>query len=167
MDVSGSMSDRKKHLVRLTAFWIDTWLKSHYKSIIMRYIVHDTVAHEVDSETFYSLRESGGTRISSAYDYSQKLIQKDYDPQAWNIYAFHFSDGENFDSEDDQECVRLLVEELLPQVNLFCYGQVRSYHGQQFIHVLEKIEDEKLTSAKINEDEEIYSAIKAFLGKGL
>jgi sporulation protein YhbH len=167
MDVSGSMSDRKKQLVRLTAFWIDTWLKAHYKNVIMRYVVHDTNAGEVDSDTFYSLRESGGTRISSAYDFCHRLIQKDYDPEAWNIYAFHFSDGENFDSEDDQECVRLLVDCILPHVNQFCYGQVRSFHGQQFIEVLDNLENEKLSSTKINEDEDIYSAIKTFLGKGL
>jgi sporulation protein YhbH len=167
MDVSGSMSDRKKELVRLTAFWIDTWLQAHYKNVITRYIVHDTNAYEVDSQTFYTLRESGGTRISSAYDMCHKIICNDFNPDAWNLYAFHFSDGENFDSEDDQHCLRLLEEDLLPKLNQFCYGQVRSYQGQQFIDTLEKIEDEKMTSAKINEDDDIYTAIKIFLGKGL
>jgi sporulation protein YhbH len=167
MDVSGSMSDRKKELVRLTAFWIDTWLQAHYKNIITRYLVHDTIAYEVDSQTFYSLRESGGTRISSVYEMCNKIISKDYDPEAWNLYGFHFSDGENFDSEDDQRCVRCLQEELLAKLNQFCYGQVRSYQGQQFIDVLDKIENEKLSSAKINDDDDIYAAIKTFLGKGL
>ena len=27
MDVSGSMGDEQKELVRLEAFWIDTWLR--------------------------------------------------------------------------------------------------------------------------------------------
>lgn len=167
MDVSGSMSDRKKQLVRLTAFWIDTWLQVHYRNVTTRYIVHDAVAHEVDAQTFYSLRESGGTRISSAYDLCHKIINKDYDPAAWNLYAFHFSDGENFDSVDDRRCVELMEEELLPKVNLFCYGQVRNAYGPQFIDTLAQIENEKLSSAKINDDEDIYDAIKAFLGKGL
>src|SRR4051812_35289464 len=30
MDVSGSMTDEQKEIVRIEAFWIDTWLKAHY-----------------------------------------------------------------------------------------------------------------------------------------
>ena len=167
MDVSGSMSDRKKELVRLTAFWIDTWLRLHYKNIVTRYIVHDAAAHEVDSKTFYSVRESGGTRISSAYELCSRMIEKAFDPSGWNLYAFHFSDGENFDDRDDQRCLLLLEEALLPALNLFCYGQVRSGIGPQFLDTLNKIESERMTSAKINNNDDIYSAIKAFLGKGL
>jgi sporulation protein YhbH len=167
MDVSGSMSDRKKELVRLTAFWIDTWLRAHYRNISTRYVVHDAEAHEVDAQVFYSLRESGGTRISSAYALCREIIRRDFSPSDWNIYAFHFSDGENFDDEDDELCVKLLQEELLPDVNLFCYGQVRSYYGKQFIDTLSAIQDEKMNSSKINDDEDIYTAIKKFLGKGL
>jgi sporulation protein YhbH len=167
MDVSGSMSDRKKELVRLTAFWIDTWLQAQYKNIMTRYIVHDAKAYEVDAQTFYTLRESGGTKISSAYELCSKLIQKEFNPDSWNLYAFHFSDGENYDGEDDRRCITLLNDSLLPDLNLFCYGQVRSYQGKQFIDTLKSIEDEKLTSAKINDDDDIYSAIKVFLGKGL
>ena len=67
MDVSGSMTDEQKQIVRTEAFWIDTWLKSQYGGLEMRYIIHDAAAKEVDEETFYHTRESGGTRISSAY----------------------------------------------------------------------------------------------------
>lgn len=167
MDVSGSMSDNKKRLVRLTAFWIDTWLQAHYKNVTTRYIVHDAEAYEVDAQTFYSLRESGGTRISSAYDMCNRIIQHDYDPEGWNLYAFHFSDGENFDAQDDKRCMALLNEALLPCLNLFCYGQVKSYYGHQFIDTLAEIENEKMSLSKINADEDIYTAIKTFLGKGL
>ncbi len=66
MDVSGSMTDEQKHIVRTEAFWIDTWLASQYGGIETRYIIHDAVAKEVDEQTFYHTRESGGTRISSA-----------------------------------------------------------------------------------------------------
>jgi uncharacterized sporulation protein YeaH/YhbH (DUF444 family) len=44
---------------------------------------------------------------------------------------------------------------------------VRSYYGKQFIDNLAKIEDEKLSMAKIKDDEDIYSAIRTFLGRGL
>lgn len=167
MDVSGSMTRRKKELVRLTAFWIDTWLQVNYKNITTRYIVHDAAAKEVDAHTFYHLRESGGTRISSAYDLCTRIIQEDYDPEEWNLYAFHFSDGENYGEDDDKRCINLLNERLIPAVNLFGYGQVKSSYGQQFIKILGELENEKLSLAKIDDDEGIYSAIKTFLGKGL
>ena len=48
MDVSGSMGDEQKEIVRIEAFWIDTWLKSQYKHIETRYIVHDAEAKEAE-----------------------------------------------------------------------------------------------------------------------
>jgi uncharacterized sporulation protein YeaH/YhbH (DUF444 family) len=167
MDVSGSMTRNKKELVRLTAFWIDTWLRANYKNLAVRYIVHDAEAKEVDGQTFYSLRESGGTRISSAYKLCGKIIAQDYDANEWNLYAFHFSDGENFGGSDDQVCCELLHDVLLPQVNLFGYGQVPGGYGRMFIDTLSEIEDEKLITTKINDQNAIYVAIKTFLGKGL
>lgn len=47
MDVSGSMGDEQKEIVRIEAFWIDTWLRSQYKKLETRYIVHDAAAKEV------------------------------------------------------------------------------------------------------------------------
>lgn len=166
MDVSGSMTANKKDLVRLTAFWIDTWLRAQYRNLTTRYIVHDAAAKEVDQHTFYHLRESGGTRISSAYDLCRQIIRTEYNPADWNLYAFHFSDGENFGGDDDQRCLNLLNESLLPDINLFAYGQVKGGYGHQFIDTLAEINDEKLVSTKINNDDDIYTAIKVFLGKG-
>ena len=166
MDVSGSMTQRKKELVRLTAFWIDAWLRAHYKNLVTRYIVHDAAAHEVDVDTFYHIRENGGTCISSAYEMCRAMIHADYPVDDWNTYAFHFSDGENFDEMDDLRCVSMLEKNLLPQLNLFCYGEVQSGVGAQFMESLTRVEDDKLVRAKIDGDDDIYSAIKAFLGKG-
>ena len=44
MDVSGSMGDEQKEIVRIESFWIDTWLRSQYKGIESRYIIHDAMA---------------------------------------------------------------------------------------------------------------------------
>lgn len=167
MDVSGSMTNHKKELVRLTAFWIDTWLRANYKNLEVRYIVHDAAAKEVDQHTFYHLRESGGTRISSAYKLCQQLIEQAYNPADWNLYAFHFSDGENFGGHDDEICKQLLQEKLLPAVNLFGYGQVPGGFGRMFISTLLEIENEKLVASRIKGREAIYDVLKSFLGKGL
>ena len=167
MDVSGSMGDEQKDLVRTTAFWIDTWLRSQYRTIESRYITHDAAAREVDQETFYKTRESGGTAISSAYRLCADMVEKRYSPLDWNIYAFHFSDGDNLLS-DNEQCFQTLKEELLPKVNLFCYGQVRSLYGSgEFKRKLDDaLESDNLITVDIKNKEEIYDAIKIFLGKG-
>jgi uncharacterized protein len=96
-----------------------------------------------------------------------ELIHRYFNPEDWNLYAFHFSDGENYDDRDDQSCLNLLEEYLLPAVNLFCYGEVRSGIGPLFMDTLNKVESDKVSKAKINQNDDIYTAIKAFLGKGL
>jgi hypothetical protein len=169
MDVSGSMGDEQKEIVRIESFWLDTWLRSNYKGIETRYIIHDAVAREVDRETFFHTRESGGTMISSAYKLANDLIAKDYDPTQWNIYAFHFSDGDNWSADDTRACVDLLKKELLPKVNQFAYGQVESPYGSgQFIKDLRESfdSDERVALSEIADKDGIYQSIKDFLGRG-
>lgn len=168
MDVSGSMGDEQKEIVRITAFWIDQWVRRHYKGVERRYIVHDAAAREVPEDLFYRLRESGGTKISSAYKLCSKLIDEHYSPTKWNIYAFHFSDGDNWE-EDDADAFEVLGEKLLPQVNLFGYGQVYSHWGSgRFIYDLadEFANDfENLRLTEIRSKEYILDAIRNLLGK--
>jgi uncharacterized protein len=169
MDVSGSMTDEQKDVVRTEAFWIDTWLSSQYDGVETRYIIHDAVAKEVDEHTFYHTRESGGTRISSAYKVCAELIEQAFPPMDWNIYCFQFSDGDNW-GEDNQASLELLRERLLPHVNLFCYGQVESPYGSgEYIRSLEGAfgdDHESLVLSEIEDKEAIYDSIKQFLGKG-
>jgi len=152
MDVSGSMGDEQKEIVRIESFWIDTWLRSQYHGIESRYIIHDAMAKEVDRDTFFRTRESGGTMISSAYKLCAKMIEDHYAPDQWNIYPFHFSDGDNWSVDDTVTCVELMKTRILPAVNLFAYGQVESPYGSgQFNKDLREHfdEDERVVTAEI------------------
>jgi len=169
MDVSGSMGDEQKEIVRIESFWIDTWLRSQYHGIESRYIIHDAMAKEVDRDTFFKTRESGGTMISSAYKLCAKMIEDQYPSDRWNIYPFHFSDGDNWSVDDTHTCVELMKKDILPYVNLFCYGQVESPYGSgQFIKDLTEHfdEDERVVTSEIKGKEAIMDSIKEFLGKG-
>ena len=169
MDVSGSMGTEQKELVRITAFWIETWLRSQYKEIDIRYIVHDAAAKEVDQETFYHIREGGGTKISSAYKLCNKMIEERYPPTEWNIYPFHFSDGDNWSMDDTLACFEILKQYLMPWSNMFAYGQVESPYGSgQFIKDLREHlgSNEKVSLSEIADKDGIYNSIKDFLGKG-
>ncbi len=169
MDVSGSMGSEQKEVVRAESFWIDTWLRYQYKDIETKYIVHDAVAREVDREIFFRVRESGGTIISSAYKLCRKMIEERYLPDEWNIYAFHFSDGDNWSRDDTHECIEILEDCLITKVNLFCYGQVESPYGSgQFYYDLEDHlgDHENLALSKIANKDAVYDSIRQFLGRG-
>jgi sporulation protein YhbH len=169
MDVSGSMGDEQKEIVRIESFWIDAWLQKQYKGLESRYIIHDAVAREVDRDTFFHTRESGGTMISSAYKLCSQLIDDHYPPEEWNIYPFHFSDGDNWSMDDTLLCVELLKNKILPRVNMFAYGQVESPYGSgQFIKDLREHfgKDERVTTSEIRDKDAIVGSIKEFLGKG-
>lgn len=170
MDVSGSMGDEQKEIVRTESFWINLWLKSQYKDIEIRYIIHDATAKEVDEQTFFRTRESGGTLISSAFKLCREIIEADYNSAEWNIYPFHFSDGDNWSTDDTKLCLEILDNDIIPNSNVFCYGQVESRYGSgQFYKDLnakygEKNED--IILSKIKNKDAILDSIKDFLGKG-
>jgi uncharacterized sporulation protein YeaH/YhbH (DUF444 family) len=169
MDVSGSMGREQKEIVRIEAFWIDTWLRSQYENLEVAYIVHDAAAHVVDQHTFFHLRESGGTKISSAYELCLRLIEDKYPSTEWNVYPFHFSDGDNWSSRDTERCVDLLRNSLLPQVNQFSYGQVKSAYGSgQFKKDLDQAfrGEDRLVTSDIQDRDGILPSIKTFLGRG-
>jgi uncharacterized sporulation protein YeaH/YhbH (DUF444 family) len=169
MDISGSMGDVQKELVRLECFWIDTWLRRNYEGIESRYIVRDVRAAEVDRETFYRLREDGGTKISSALRAAKELSERHYLAAEWNVYVFLFSDGDNCSDADSRDCCRILREELLSQINLFGYCQVASAYGSgNFINVIQEqlgMVDPVVTT-RVNGKDDIYDSIKAFFATG-
>jgi hypothetical protein len=169
MDVSGSMGDEQKEIVRIESFWIDAWLQKQYHGLESRFIIHDAVAREVDRETFFHTRESGGTMISSAYKLCSQLVDDHYPPEEWNIYPFHFSDGDNWSMDDTLACVEILKEKVLPRCNMFAYGQVESPYGSgQFIKDLRDHfgKDERVVTSEIRDKDAIVGSIKEFLGKG-
>src|SRR5437764_1915308 len=168
MDVSGSMTDEQKEIVRIESFWIDTWIKKHYKGVETVYIIHDAIAAEVDEHTFYHTRESGGTKISSAYELCNKIVDARYPPSQWNVYAFHFPDGDNR-GDDVPKYMDLLGTTLLPKLNLFGYGQVESPYGsgEFFEHVNELTDEhENVVVSRIPDRDAILGSIKEFLSTG-
>ncbi len=71
--------------------------------------------------------------------------------------------------DDTLTCIELLKNEILPKVNLFCYGQVESPYGSgQFIKDLREhfAGDERVIVSEIRDRDGIVGSIKDFLGKG-
>jgi uncharacterized sporulation protein YeaH/YhbH (DUF444 family) len=169
MDVSGSMGADQKELVRIESFWLDAWIRSHYPGLKTVYIVHDAAAKEVDRDTFFRIRESGGTVISSAYELTRSIMAERFPSHDWNLYLFHFTDGENYSRQDTEKCLSMLGEELLPQLNLFGYGQVESYGTSgDFYDALQGRfpDDERVALSRVPNRNAIVDSIKTFLGRG-
>ena len=107
--------------------------------------------------------------ISSAYKLCADIIEEDYPSTDWNIYPFHFSDGDNWSADDTTQCVKLMKEHILPKSNVFCYGQVESPYGSgQFIKDLRVHfrDSEDVITSEVKGKDDIVRSIKDFLGKG-
>ena len=102
MDVSGSMSKNKKYLARSFFFLLYHFIRSRYEKTELVFIAHDTQPYEVDEEKFFHRGTGGGTMVSPTMEYVYEVIEKRFNPQSWNVYAFHCSDGDNWPSDNDK-----------------------------------------------------------------
>lgn len=130
MDTSGSMGIWEKYMARSFFFWMTRFLRTKYETVEIVFIAHHTEAKIVTEEDFFSKGESGGTICSSAYRKALEIIEEKYHPSEYNIYPFHFSDGDNLTS-DNHRCVQL-VSELMQVSNLFGYGEVNQYESPTY-----------------------------------
>jgi len=122
MDVSGSMGDYEKHFARSFLGAMTKFLCTCYKKVEVVFLTHHIEAKEVGENEFFASGESRGTRCSSVYALALDIVQTRYNPSKYNIYAFHFSDGDNLPS-DNQKCQELLGE-LIAICNLVGYGEI-------------------------------------------
>ncbi|HUZ02465.1 MAG TPA: sporulation protein YhbH [Thermomicrobiaceae bacterium] len=165
MDVSGSMGTFEKYVSRAFYYWMVRFLRTRYDNVKIVFIAHHTEAKEVTEEEFFTRGESGGTKASSAYQLALSLVEERYDPGSWNIYPFHFSDGDNWPS--DNELCRQLADRLVGQSNLFGYGEIRqgrySYQST-LMHTFQQLSSPKFVTVTIADKAEVYPALRRFFG---
>lgn len=105
MDVSGSMSEREKDIGKRFFILLYLLLTRTYKNIDIVFVRHHTSAEEVDEQTFFYDRTSGGTVVSTGYEKINEIIAERYSPAEWNIYTSQVSDGDN-SYNDHEKCVK-------------------------------------------------------------
>ena len=123
MDVSASMGEREKDLAKRFFVLLHLFLRRRYDRIDLVFVRHTHNAREVDEETFFYSRETGGTVVSTALKEMKRIIDQRYSPREWNIYAAQASDGENF-SGDSANCATLLNNELMRLCQYFAYIEI-------------------------------------------
>ena len=108
-DYSASMYGKPTELVTSQHLMIYSWLSYQYeKRVETRFILHDDTAREVpDFYTYYNLSIAGGTRIASAWRLVNEINEKENLARDYNIYVFHGTDGDDFDSEGTESLPEL------------------------------------------------------------
>ncbi|MEK4509703.1 sporulation protein YhbH [Paenibacillus anaericanus] len=164
MDTSGSMGAFEKYCARSFFFWMTRFLRQQYEKVEIVFLAHHTEAREVSEEDFFNRGESGGTICSSVYQKALEIIDTRYPPIAYNIYPFHFSDGDNLTS-DNERCIKL-IDELLKRCNMFGYGEVNQYNrGSTLMSAYRNIKQERFIYYVIKEKGEVYKALRQFFHK--
>ncbi len=183
MDVSGSMDNMKKYLARSMIFWLVEFLRRLYLQVEVRFIIHHTIARIVPEEDFFRTVESGGTLCYTAYEKASGLIDSEYPTNSWNVYVWHFSDGDDFNRDKTVEELNKLIAK---DVNMVGYGAIDPdakggsvnnlwgafKNGLQLeektindIDILIGPDTLPFLGVKIEEREDVFPALKTFLKK--
>ncbi|MCM2358728.1 MAG: DUF444 family protein, partial [Geobacteraceae bacterium] len=100
-DYSGSMDGKPTELVASQHVLIYSWLLYQFaRQVESRFILHDNEAKEVpDFYTYYNSKVAGGTKVASAYRLVNEIVAKENLAKDYNIYVFHGTDGDDWDTE--------------------------------------------------------------------
>ena len=175
MDCSGSMTTSKKYVAKSFFFWMVRFLQLKYRNIETVFIAHDVNAKVVSEQDFFGISSAGGTCCSSAYKVALEHLDQHHPTRSWNNYLFHFSDGDNWPS--DNAACKELVESLLGQCAMVGYGEIRygddaSFYGwlnqgasrpSSLQGVFSEIKDPRFLSVTIANKEEVYQVLQSFL----
>ncbi len=123
MDVSGSMNEHMKDLAKRFYSLLYLFLNRRYEHVDVVFIRHTHEAQEVDEQTFFYSRETGGTVVSTALFKMAEIVRDRYPVDQWNIYAAQASDGDNT-SSDNSVVLAQLRDVILPICQYYAYVEV-------------------------------------------
>ncbi|MCB1752312.1 MAG: YeaH/YhbH family protein [Gammaproteobacteria bacterium] len=157
MDVSSSMSQETKDIAKRFFILLYLFLSRSYEKTDVVFIRHHTAAEEVDEQTFFYSRESGGTIVSSALKMTLDIIRQRYPISDWNIYAAQASDGDDW-IDDIPLCTDLLSNNILPLVQYYAYVEINNNGHHALWKAYESIQaaSEAFAMRQIASVEEIY-----------
>lgn len=119
MDVSGSMGQWEKDIAKRFYMLLYLFLYKHYEKVTIVFVQHHTSAKEVDEQTFFYGRESGGTIVSAGMELVNQIIDERFAANQWNVYVAQASDGDNW--RDDNAKTMKFLNQILTKVQYFFY----------------------------------------------
>ncbi len=123
MDVSASMDEDMKDLAKRFFMLLHLFLKRQYERVEVVFIRHTQHAEEVDEESFFHGRQTGGTIVSSAFQEMLRVVDERYPVDDWNLYLAQASDGDDAPS-DVRRCADLLADQVLPICQYVAYVEI-------------------------------------------
>ena len=161
MDVSGSMGREEKDMAKRFFMLLYMFLTRTYEKIQVVFISHHTVANEVDEETFFYSRETGGTVVSSALTLMSDIVKERYPAADWNIYAAQASDGDNWHN-DSPICRQVMEEKIMPYVQYYAYIEITEDRHQNLWQEYEPIKSrwENFAMQRIERAADIYPVFR-------
>ena len=172
MDVSGSMDEHMKDLAKRFYSLLYLFLKRRYGRVDVVFIRHTHEAREVDEETFFHSRESGGTVVSTALEEMAKIVQDRYPANQWNIYGAQASDGDNLPM-DNSTTINLLKNAILPLCQYYAYLEVGhekddSGDATSLWRAYELVagSDDRMAMRKVSHRRDIYPVFRELFAKG-
>ena len=170
MDVSGSMTQDIKFIARSFYFLLYQFLRHKYEKIDIVFIGHTTEAFETDEDSFFKRGSSGGTHISSAPELALDIISKRYHPSSWNSYAFHCTDGDNWDNDNSKAFDKYAELSAICQMVGYCeiipsdiVLKWKVDHRSKLCTMLNALSP-KLKTATIHDKDDIWKTFNKFFG---
>ncbi|OGD71246.1 hypothetical protein A3A84_00120 [Candidatus Collierbacteria bacterium RIFCSPLOWO2_01_FULL_50_23] len=164
-DISGSMGDFENYIVRSFCWWTVLFLRSKFPHVELVFIVHDTEAYRVTEEEFFGRKSSGGTECSSANQMAHDCIVTEFPTEDYNVYPLHFSDGDNYGTDEDAKCVDLVQAMLDLGVNQYAFVQIAKANSDLLRAYRSSITDDRFSSVTIQSKEEIWEALQTVFDK--
>lgn len=166
MDVSGSMTKQKKFLARSFFFLLYQFIRYRYEKIDIVFVSHTTTANEVNEDDFFKRGSSGGTFISSGLEKSLDIINERYNPNSWNVYAFHGSDGENWVEDNDK--AKIAMQSLIDVCQLSGYVQIipdgETIYGKEMADIFKPLITDNFKVMKLGRKEDVWTQFSKLFG---
>ena len=168
MDTSGSMGKEKKFMARSFFFLLYHFIRNKYENVEIVFISHSVDAKEVSEDDFFKKGSAGGTIMSSGLEKSLEIVNKRFHPDAWNIYTFHCSDGDNWPADNDKSLS--LSRKLKDICQMYCYiqiipgGEMNFFATGGMAGVYRHLSDSKFKIVQIEKVEHIWAEFKRIFG---
>jgi len=122
LDVSGSMTDRDRHLAKTFFFWVAAGLRRQYRSLDIVFVAHTTEAWEFNEADFFSVVGAGGTVASTGLSKVRQIAADRFSQAGCNCYLFYASDGDN--AADDRSQAQQELNAILPLMRYTGYVEI-------------------------------------------
>lgn len=162
MDVSASMDEHRKDLAKRFYTLLHLFLSRKYERVDIVFIRHTDDADEVDENTFFNDRKTGGTVVLSALQLMYEIIGERYPAEQWNIYGAQASDGDAF-GVDPERSRAFLDESLLKLTRYYAYIEVNdrvSMRPSPLAATYQRLQSEHFAMATVCEHRDIYPVFR-------